>query len=139
MTLEPAIQTIRTHIGQMTALYHKAVFDEWAVLATEGAKGRILAYEGPRPEDFTASFAVDLQAFGAELLRLPHAPGDYDFSRHATGTFFDAYLVLGDGVFLICNNTTQSMTGITQDPLWLKAQVPFVEMSEHFRADPLTR
>jgi hypothetical protein len=139
MTLEPAIQIIRTHLAQMAALYQKPVFDEWAVLATEGVKGVVLAYEGPRPQDFAGSFAADLRAFGAELLRLPHAPGDYDFSRHATGTYFDAYLVLGEGVFLICNNTTQSMAGITQDAHWLKAQGPFVDLSEQFRADPLTR
>jgi len=40
-------------------------------------------------------------------------------------------------MFLICNNTAQSMTGITEDPLWLKAQVPFVEMSEKFRTAPV--
>ena len=83
------------------------------------------------------SFPTEVKAFGPEFLKSSHAPGDYDFFRHATGTDFDAYLVLGSHVFLICNNTAQSMTGITEDPLWLKAQVPFVEMSEQFRAAPV--
>jgi hypothetical protein len=29
------------------------------------------------------------------------------------------------------------MDAITKDPLWLGAQVPFVELSDKFRADPL--
>ena len=29
------------------------------------------------------------------------------------------------------------MDGISKDPLWLGAQVPFVELSEKFCADPL--
>jgi hypothetical protein len=29
------------------------------------------------------------------------------------------------------------MDGIASDPHWLGAQVPFVELSEKFRADPL--
>jgi hypothetical protein len=121
----------------MAGLYQKTVFDEWVVISAAGKKGRVLAYEGERREEFARSFPADLQAFGPELLLSPHAPGDYGFSRHGTGTHFDAYLVLGEDVFLICNNTRQSMTGITQDPLWLKAQVPFVELSEKFRAEPL--
>jgi hypothetical protein len=138
MTLDPAIQVVRAHLGKMAELYRKTVFDEWAILATGGAKGRIVAYEGERREDLARTLASDLQGLGPELLRLPHTSGDYAFSRHATGTYFDAYLVLGPGTFLICNNTTQSMAGITQDPLWLKAQVAFVELSEKFRGDPLT-
>jgi hypothetical protein len=137
MTLEQSLPVIHAHLARMAALYEKTVFDEWAILAVEKSKGRVLAYEGERREDFAASFAEDIQAFGVELLKSPLAAGDYDFSRHATGTQFDAYLVLGPGVFLICNNTNQSMTGITQNPLWLKAQVPFVELSDQFRADPL--
>ena len=29
------------------------------------------------------------------------------------------------------------MSSIAKDPLWLSAQVPFVEMSDKFRSDPL--
>jgi hypothetical protein len=46
-------------------------------------------------------------------------------------------MVLGEGVFLICNNTVQSMDAITKDPLWIGAQVPFVELSDKFRANPV--
>jgi hypothetical protein len=46
-------------------------------------------------------------------------------------------MVLGEGIYLICNNTVQSMDGIAKDPLWLGAQVPFVELSDKLRDDPL--
>jgi len=63
--------------------------------------------------------------------------GDFEFARHGVGTGFESFMVLGDGLFLICNNTVQSMDAITKDSLWLSAQVPFVELSDKFRADPL--
>jgi hypothetical protein len=44
---------------------------------------------------------------------------------------------LGQGLFLICNNTVHSMDAITKDPRWLAAQVPFVELSDQFREDAL--
>jgi hypothetical protein len=45
--------------------------------------------------------------------------------------------VLGKGLYLICNNTALSMDGITKDPHWINAQVPFVELSDKVRADPV--
>ena len=58
-------------------------------------------------------------------------------ARHGIGTGFESFMVLGKDIFLICNNTVQSMDGIAQDPKWLGAQVPFVELSEKFRDHPL--
>ena len=63
--------------------------------------------------------------------------GDFEFARHGIGTGFESFMVLAEGIFLICNNTVQSMDGITKDPRWLEAQVPFVELSDKFRADPV--
>jgi hypothetical protein len=53
------------------------------------------------------------------------------------GSAFESLMVVGRGIYLICNNTVQSMDSITKDPLWLGTQVPFVELSEKFRANPL--
>jgi len=71
------------------------------------------------------------------LLATEHQTGDFEFARHASGTHFDAFMVLGDELYLICNNTTQSINGITKDSRWLNAQVPFAELTERFRANPL--
>ena len=65
------------------------------------------------------------------------AVGDFEFARHGFGTKVEAFMVVGEGIYLICNNTAQSMSGIANDPLWLSAQVPFVEMSDRFRSDPI--
>jgi hypothetical protein len=137
MTLDEAIEVVRTHICRMEEVYHKPVFDEWALVAMFGTKGRALHYSGPRREEFHNGFNRDVQVFAAELRRPSHNLGDFDFTRHGVGTRFDAFVVVGDGLFLLCNNTQQSMATITKDPLWLSAQVPFVELSEVFRSDPL--
>jgi len=44
---------------------------------------------------------------------------------------------VGDKLYMICNNTALSMEMIAKESTWLGAQVPFVELSEKFRASPL--
>ena len=122
MTLNQATKLIKLCAEQMEAWYKRAVFDEWAVISLAGRKGRVLAYIGPRREG---------------LLNAEYSVGDFDFARHGVGPAFESFMVVGQGIYLICNNTVQSMDSITQDPLWLGAQVPFVELSEKFRANPL--
>jgi len=46
-------------------------------------------------------------------------------------------MVLGDGIYLICNNTKASMNEITKDPKCLNAQVPFAEFGDKVRNSPL--
>lgn len=137
MNLDEATQLIQTQMDRMAEVYKKPVFDEWAVLFILERRGRILSYHGPRRDDFQRSFLEDVKALGPELLSGRQNIGDFEFSTEGAGTGFDAFIVLGRGLFLICNNTTQSIAGITRNPLWLSAQVPFVELSDRFRADPL--
>jgi hypothetical protein len=137
MTLEAAISAVQGHAQRINELYQKTAFDEWAIVVIMGVKGRILHYSGPRKQDFQMNFARDVGAFAAEFRNPEQHIGDFHFARHALGTHCDAIVVMGEGVFLLCNNTTDSMAKICQDPLWLSAQVPFVEMSEQFRSDPL--
>ena len=121
----------------MNDRYGKVVFDEWAIVSLAQNKGRILAYIGPRNDDFLKNFANDLGGLRSELLNAKYHTGDFEFARHAVGTSFEAFMVLGDGVYLICNNTQRSMNDIAKDPRWLNAQVPFAELSETVRANPL--
>ena len=121
----------------MNARYKKVVFDEWAILSLAGRKGHLLAYRGPRKEGFQKNFLADVGALREGLLNEEYSVGDFEFTRNGVGPAFESFMVLGDRMYLICNNTVQSMDGITRDPLWLGAQVPFVELSEKFRADPL--
>ncbi len=137
MTLEQAKAAIKSCAEQMHARYNKAVFNEWAIVSLADNNGRVLAYMGPRRDGFKQNFAADSSALRSGLQAKDHNPGDYEFSRHGVGTGFEAFLVLGPGLYLICNNTAQSMDTITKDPLWFNAQVPFVELSEQFSRDPL--
>jgi hypothetical protein len=137
MTIDKAKQLIIACARQMDAQYKKNVFDEWAIISLTEHNGRLVSYIGPRKEGFQNNFLTDAGPLRAGLLAGQTNIGDFEFARHGVGTGFEAFMVLGKGLFLICNNTVQSMDGITQDPLWLAAQVPFVELGDKFRADPL--
>jgi hypothetical protein len=137
MIVEQAVKLIKWCAEQMDARYKKVVFDEWAIISLAENKGRLLAYIGPRKKGFQKNFLTDAGALRVGLLTSQYTVGDFEFARHGVGTGFEAFMVLGQGAYLICNNTVQSMDGITQDPLWLSAQVPFVELSDQFRAEAL--
>ena len=137
MTLEEATNLIGRCAARMNDLYRKAVFDEWVIVSLIQHKAKILAYLGPRKDDFQKNFATDVQDLRADLLSRRHNIGDFEFARHGVGTKLEAFLMVGEGLYLICNNTAQSMSAIAKDPLWLSAQVPFVELSDQFRSDPL--
>ena len=137
MTLDEVISSIKTCAGQMDGRYGKAVFDEWAIVSLAENKGRIWAYIGPRKDGFRLNFANDVSALRAGLVSTRHHIGDFEFSRQGVGTNFESFMVIGEGLYLICNNTVQTMDAIAKDPLWLSAQVPFVELCEKFRQDPL--
>jgi hypothetical protein len=137
MKLEKASKLIESCAEQMNARYKKVVFDEWAVISLAARKGRVLAYIGPRKEGFKKNFRTDLGVLREGLLNPKYSVGDFEFARHGVGSAFESFMVVGRGMYLICNNTVQSMDGITKDPLWLGAQVAFVELSDKFRAEPV--
>ncbi len=138
MTFDQVNKQIKACAQQMDARYGKVVFDEWAIVSLADQKGRLLSYIGPRKDGFQKNFLNDAGSLRAGLLTKQYDPGDFEFSRHEVGTGFESFMVLGKGMYLICNNTVQSMDAITKDPLWLGAQVPFVELSDKLRSDPVT-
>jgi hypothetical protein len=137
MTLEEAVGLVKKSATEMDARYGGVVFDEWAVLSLAENKARVLAYIGPRNDDFLKNFAKDLGALRAELLTENYGAGDFEFERHGTGTGFESFMVLGRALYLICNNTRESMDTIAKNPRWLAAQVPFAELGDKIRANPL--
>jgi len=137
MTLDDISILIKTCASQMNARYGGVVFDEWAVVSLERNRARILHYTGPRNDDFLKNFVTDLGALRTALLDGTYGPGDFEFSRHGVGTGIEAFLVVGQGMYLICNNTVESMDSISKNPRWLGAQVPFAELAEKVRANPL--
>jgi hypothetical protein len=137
MTLEQSKKLIKGCADQMNSRYHGVVFDEWAVVSLTDRKSRILNYMGPRNDDFLKNFASDLGSLRTQLMNPDHVAGDFEFSRHGVGTLHEAFMVVADGIYLICNNTQNTMDGITKNARWIEAQVPFVELSEKFRSNPL--
>src|SRR5579859_2945125 len=137
MTLEEITRLVKSCAEQMNARYKRVVFDEWVVVSLAQKKSRILSYLGPRNDDFLKNFTNDLGALREELLNRQLGFGDFEFARNGVGTLFEAFMVLGEDIYLICNNTADSMEGITQEPRWLDAQVPFVELSDKVRSHPL--
>jgi hypothetical protein len=137
MTLEQAAKLIKSCAEQMNSRYGRVVFDEWAVVSFAEHKTRILAYNGPRREEFEKNFGRDAGSLRAGLMSPEHEPGDFEFARNGIGTGFEAFVVLGRSIYLIWNNTVQSMDGITKDPHWLGAQVPFADLSDKVHADPV--
>jgi hypothetical protein len=137
MTLDEASRRMQMCAQQMNDRYGRVVFDEWAIISLIHQKARILAYNGPRNDVFLKNFANDLGALRTELANEKYSVGDFEFTRHGTGTSFEAFIVLGKGIYLVCNNTDSTMNEIAKDPRWLNAQVPFAEFADHVRANPL--
>lgn len=137
MTLEEILVKIKACAQQMNTRYGAIVFDEWVLVSLEQNRARILHYAGPRNDEFLKNFVNDLGSLRVALHDAKYGPGDFEFARHATGTRIEAFLVAGPGLYLICNNTQNSMDAIAKNPRWLDAQVPFVELAETIRANPL--
>jgi len=138
MTLEQANQLIKQCADRMNAAYQGVVFDEWAIVSFMERKGTLLGYTGPRREDFQKNFANDIKDLRVDLLSNTHGIGDFEFARHGVGTKVEAFLIVGAGIYLICNHTSRSMDEITKNPRWLNAQIPFAELADKFRADRVT-
>jgi len=137
MTLEQAKGLVAACVGQMNASYKKTVFDEWAIVSFSDRKGRLLSYSGPRKQDFLTNFSRDVGSLRAGLFGKNQYPGEFEFTRQNVGTGFESFMALGEGMYLILNNTVQSMDEIARDPRWLAAQVPFAEFSEVIRQNPV--
>ena len=137
MTLEQAANEVNACMRDMAGIYTKPVFDEWLMISLGDLKAAIFYYAGPRQDAVKDAFPGDVQSLVEELKGRKHAIGDFAFARKAEGTHFDAFLALGENLYLLCNNTTLTMDDIADNSLWLKAQVPFVRLSEVVRDDPL--
>ncbi len=137
MTPPLALEKIRTAFVRMDTFYGRTVFDEWAVLSIEGPRIAVLAYEGPRRDTFAEQVRRDLVTLQNETQNERRDPGAFAFSREAEGPAVDAYIVLGTSLYLVCNNTQESIAQLALDPQWRKAQVPFADLAELFRHHPL--
>jgi hypothetical protein len=141
VALPMTIETARRHVlvcrEAMDTLYQKPVFDEWVIVAF-GSKGpAVLAYEGPRADSFARTLHADSAPLAREMADRDYAVGDFEFAQEAKGARFDCCVRVGPASYLFCNNTYGTLGDLRQDPRWLRAQKPLLELTEKFRADPL--
>jgi hypothetical protein len=137
MTLDEIFEEIKACASHMDSRYGNTVFDEWAIVSLVENRARVLAYIGPRNDEFLKNFVKDLGILRAELHAEKYSVGDFEFNRHGVGTGHEVFMVLGPGLYLVCNNTRESMDAIAKNPRWLNAQVSFAELSDHIRGNPL--
>lgn len=139
MTLEQAWKSVLDCANEMNTRYREVVFDELAIVSIGDSRARTLSYQGPREEAFAESFPKDSASLRHTVREggQSYNVGDFEFSHEGAGTAFEAFMLLGKGLCLICNNTSKSMDGISKNPRWLEAQIPFAALSEMFRDNPL--
>lgn len=137
MQLDQASSLIRSHLNRMTVTYGEVVFDEWVLIGLTAAGGRILAYEGPRAEDYKRTFVRDLAPLRAVIAGGDQDVGGFEFVNDAAGHRYDAVMRVGPGAYLLANHTTSSLADIRANAGWIKAQTAWFGLGEKFRADPL--
>ncbi len=136
MNLETARQNLLLCRERMDTLYQKPVFDEWVMISFSSAPAKILYYDGPRQESYKKTFHADSAPLAREMQDRAYTIGDFEFAAEARGSRFDACIRIGEHAYFLCNNTYGTINDLRQDPRWLKAQKPFVDLTEKFRADP---
>lgn len=140
MTLDHAKELVHKTDAAMAHHYRHPVFDEYAIVRLTSEKQQLVWYHGPREPEFIKNFAKETAALWAEArskFSTRYHVGDFEFTPEGHGSKSEAFLVVGEGLYLIFGNTRLSMEEISKNPLWLRAQEPFVSMSERFRMDPL--
>jgi len=139
MNLESAIARIKKSFTKLNEAYGRPVFDEIAIVqATEVTSLSLKYYEGPREADFLNEMMEDSVALRNDVGDTRNnLGGEFGFTREGGGEGIDAYICLGPRVFLLCNNTAQSMEEVTKDARWLTAQGEFLNASQFFASDPL--
>jgi hypothetical protein len=138
MKLDQAVAAIKLCSEKMTGMYGRVIFNEWVLLSFADGGAKMIAYSGPRKEHFQSNFASDVEELRPRLLSHQCVPGDFEFAWYGAGTGFEAFMVAGTRLYLIWNNTGNSMENLSKDPRWLRAQVPFLELTETFRTDPVS-
>lgn len=136
MDLKKAIARIERGLQRMDKAFHRTVFDEWAVVQIRPGQDQVLHSSTAR-EDQAATFGHDFRILRRDSQGAADNPGDFGFTKEGKGTAIDAFLVLGDHLILILNNTGLSMHEVAQNPLWQAVQPLFFNLSETFRSDPL--
>lgn len=135
MELSAAEKRIEKMVAAMQAVCRHPVFDEWVIISVSGGDFEVESYHGPREG---ANLVRDTAAIYDSLTRKAYYPGEFDFSFEGHDERFDAFMAMGNGLFVLFNNMSFTTEGITSNPLWRKAQGEFVNLGDAFAADPVS-
>jgi hypothetical protein len=136
MILETANKVIADCVSKMNERFGDTVFDEWSIILFD-SRIRVLSYHGPRKEHFLKNFSGDCNGLRLALIDHDQQSGDFQFAQHAGETAFDVFMLIGDGLCLICNNTVKSLSAFIDQPRWVPARAAFAELGEKFQSSPL--
>jgi len=136
MNCSEAVEKVERALSEMTTMLGEAVFDEWVLVKRLPKGWQVLNYAGAREAAFRKEFPADIAAMKATVLDFSKTyVGDSAFSYEGHGSGFDAYMCVGEGIFLFLNNVHKSTTEITQDPKWKQVQVHYATLLESFVSD----
>ncbi len=137
MTLQEARGAIDDCAANMNSRSGEIVFDEWAVVALAKVGPKLVAYEGPRIEQFRTRFKADIRPLQSEMEGRRLGVGDFAFANAAAGTAYDACVCIGPLVYLWWNHTKAPINDLRATGAWLPVQKHFAALCETFRADPV--
>ena len=137
MNLKSVIARIQKSFKKMNEAYGRPVFDELAIVqVTDVSTLSLHYYEGAREAEFLNEMMEDSVALRNDVGDTRNnLGGEFGFTREGGGEGIDAYICLGPRIFLLCNNTAQSMEEVTKDGRWLQAQGEFLNASQYFVVD----
>lgn len=138
MKKSEAVERIGLALSKMAEVLGEAAFDEWMLVKRLSKGWQVLNYTGEREAAFKKEFTTDIAAMKETVLDFSKTyVGDSDFSYEGHGSGFDAYICVGDGIFLFLNNIQKSTSEITNSPKWKRAQIHYATLLEAFAADKL--
>ena len=138
MLFEDAQQLIRRQLSEMNKAYGATLFDEFAILRIKGGKPmQLLGYEGPRAKEINDAWPDDLKMLSPELREAGRiSGGEFGFIRIGAGSYFDAFIGIGQDMVLLLNHTSKSIEELTANSRWLQAQAEFLKLSHVFGDTP---
>ena len=126
--------------AEMNEIYQQPVFDEFSIVQLVDKLLYLCWYKGKRRNEYLIKFKQDTARLKKESFSRfsnHYEIGDYEFVSDASGIEAEAFLVIGEGLFLILTNTQFNMSEIAASPLWIKAQASFVGLTERVTQDPV--
>ncbi len=138
MLFDAAQQLIRRQVSEMNKAYGATLFDEYAILRIKGGRpAQLLGYQGPREAEIRDVWQDDLKMLSPEIRGAGRiVGGEFGFIRDGLGSYFDAFVGIGQDQVLLLNHTAKSIDDLTANPRWLAAQAEFLKLSHTFGVTP---